>query len=262
MAEVAEQVEMLPGAAPALDELDLATINRFATWVGGDATSIKTRVVAGGYDAVIERQGRKYYRIADLFAAFSKENQFQRRARVQADEIELRVRKQRGQLLDALDVEQTIGHIAQLCVKGLDANVDRIERRCGLTPAQAAELERCNDDAKREISAAVVEWSRARVAALPPEDQEESAAADESAPPPPMPASVVPPVAASSAVDEAVAFLREMLAGGPRATAELIEEARARGLSEATLRRAKAQMGAALAAKKIGRAWSWQLAQS
>ena len=64
---------------------------------------------------------------------------------------------------------------------------------------------------------------------------------------------------AAPARDEAEDFLRDMLASGPVATKDLQSEANAAGLSWATIRRAKGQIGATAAKTGIDGGWMWQL---
>jgi len=246
---------MLPGASPAIDEQDIATINRFATWVGGDATSIKTRVVAAGIDAVVENKGRRYYRIADLFSAFSTENQFQRRARVQADEIELRVRQRRGEVVPALELEQELAGVLKIAVEFFDTLPDILERDCGATPQQLERIEQTVDEVREamyeRLSAAgegddVVEepaeaFREKRVKQPADSDAKRQVTAPRE------------PTTADAAADFLIVALRE----GPRAAAELIAEAQAAGISETSLRRAKAKMP--IAAKRAGKGWAWSL---
>ena len=59
--------------------------------------------------------------------------------------------------------------------------------------------------------------------------------------------------------DEAEDFLRDLLAGGPVATKDLQSEAKAAGLSWATIRRAKDQVGATAAKAGIDGGWTWRL---
>ncbi|HZR98654.1 MAG TPA: hypothetical protein VFE37_08110, partial [Chloroflexota bacterium] len=66
-------------------------------------------------------------------------------------------------------------------------------------------------------------------------------------------------VAEGEAQAEAVAFLRAALADGPQPAAGVLEAARAAGLAERTLRRAKATLG--VGARKDGArgGWWWDL---
>lgn len=258
MGEPAPQLEFLPGAVPGLDERDIATINRFATWVGGDATSIKTRVVAAGVDPVIERQGLKLYRVADLFRAFSKENEFQRRARIQADLLQLNVDQRRGELCQASDVRIAISRLMQCLARGLETQPDVLEKKCGLTAAQAAALEEHNAQFRDQlVSTLQAEFAEAS-AETAPVQQEASAAGTAVAGQAP---STQPAARQSGAVDAAVAFLRTVLAGGPKPSVQLFAEAEVAGISASTLKRAKAQIGDGIESRRSGRGWIWQLAQ-
>jgi hypothetical protein len=61
-----------------------------------------------------------------------------------------------------------------------------------------------------------------------------------------------------SALEEAVEFLKEELAGGPVPSKELLKKAKAEGISEKTLRRAKSLLG--VESKMQGRErWVWTL---
>lgn len=67
-----------------------------------------------------------------------------------------------------------------------------------------------------------------------------------------------------SALEEAIDFLREILADGPRPSDEIMKEARKNGIAEKTLRRAKQQLGVEAKRKGIpgGRGkgvWQWHL---
>src|SRR5690606_18442826 len=61
------------------------------------------------------------------------------------------------------------------------------------------------------------------------------------------------------AAEEAVAWLSEKLARGPRLSADLIAEAGADGISERTLFRAKKAIGAKASRHGFGGPWSWSL---
>src|SRR5207249_1581535 len=64
-----------------------------------------------------------------------------------------------------------------------------------------------------------------------------------------------------NAQEEASAFLREALAGGPRPAEELQREARRLGIADITLRRSKAQLGVRARRSGFGREgrWEWAL---
>lgn len=251
MGEPAAQQEMLPGAEPALDEKDLATINRFAAWVNGDPTSITRRVVAAGFAPVLERAGHKFYRIGDLFRAFVKENEFQRRARVQADEIELRVATSKGDLVPRHDVEQGVASLLKVVAETLDSLPDIIERDAGATPQQLSRVESVLDTARNELHTRLQQLKT-----QPDGEAEPKPQAAVSAPEPP---SRKPPASAGGAVDVAAAFLQEILASGPRLALELIETAAAKQISETSLRRAKSKLP--IVARRAGKGWEWALAE-
>lgn len=250
---------MLPDAARAITADDLSTIARFARWVSADPETVRRRIVVAGVQPVTERGREILYSIPALFTVWATPSEFVRRARVQADEIELRVRTKRGELVEALDVERTIGAQNQLFVRGLQTLLDVIERDCGLTPNQAAKMEQHIDGLLEDMHRQIVGGALDDEEPTAPAPVE--APATNSKPKAETSESAVQRSSGGSAVEEAIAFLREALAGGARSTAELVEACVARGLSQATLRRAKAQMGDEVQAKRSGRGWAWQLAQ-
>lgn len=240
---------MLPGAEPALEEKDLVTINRFASWVGGDATSIKNRVVAASFDVVLERAGHKFYRVADLFRAYGTENQFQRRARVQADEIELRIAESKGDLLRHTEHVMALAAVCKLTAEMCDTLPDVIERDCGAPPAIIVRLEQICDDVRKGLADRMVELSRQQATEVPA-----PVAAQEPAPATPKRSHA----AAGGALDGAGRYLTQTLAAGPRLAAELMAEAAGQQISETSLRRAKAKLG--IVARRAGKGWEWALA--
>lgn len=65
-----------------------------------------------------------------------------------------------------------------------------------------------------------------------------------------------------TALTEAVDFLRDCLASGPRPGKALREEARSAGIADATLRRAKVTLGIVSRKDAFGGAWLWRLPDS
>src|SRR5690606_10708612 len=57
------------------------------------------------------------------------------------------------------------------------------------------------------------------------------------------------------ALDQAIEWLETALSDGPRPAAELVAAAAETGISEATLRRAKRELG--IRATRAGKGWSW-----
>lgn len=244
---------MLPGAEPALDEKDLVTINRFATWVGGDATSIKTRVVAAGYSAVVERQGHKFYRVADLFRAFSRENEFQRRARVQADEIELRIAVSKGDLIKRPDHVAALAAMAKLMREALDTIPDIVERDSGAPPQVVARIEQILDGAAVTIAERMAGLAAEHAASAEPPPEEPKPSTTE----PRQREAAAQRAPIGGALELACMFLRELLAGGPRLATDIIQDAATRQMSETSLRRAKSKLG--IVARRAGKGWEWAL---
>jgi len=69
------------------------------------------------------------------------------------------------------------------------------------------------------------------------------------------------PVRQETARDDAAAWLRTFLAGGPRTAKEVERAARAEGMSWATVRRAKQDAGAESSKPTFGGPWVWQLTE-
>jgi hypothetical protein len=62
-----------------------------------------------------------------------------------------------------------------------------------------------------------------------------------------------------TAVDEAVVFLEDALDSGSRPQKDVLKDARAHGISERTLRRAKAKVGVRSEKSEFGGGWEWSL---
>lgn len=275
--ETAElEQSLFPGAPTVanLNEADiLASLSAWARAFGTDRETLRRVLLEREVQPVAERAGHKLYAARHVYKAWSegsdetdpdKLSPFKRRAWYQGEREKMHLQIERGELVAAIEVERTMGRLLQIAVRGFETVQDRIERDAGLTPQQAAVLERHIDRIREELYEEIVsrgsdeddgeEGPAAR-------SQSDVAGATPAQPPAATPPPTMVPSGGSSAVDDAVAFLRRSLAAGARPTAELIDDAKKVGLSEATLRRAKAQMGAAVIARRQGRGWVWELAQ-
>lgn len=263
MGQAAEkQAELLPGAAPTLNEEDLATVSRFARWVQADHETIRKRIADKSVQPVIVRGRETLYSIPALFALWKEPSEFVRRARVQADEIELRVMQRRGELVDALDMERTLGRALQTVNRYLETILDVIERDVGLSPEQATAAERHLDELREEMHKAVAAGSAADGDIMGEEPSLFEVALEAAGR-----AEVVAvrsasaPSGAEGAVDMAAKFLLEILQAGPVGASDVLEQAKAAGMSEATVRRARKQLGKKrIRTKRQGRGWVWELA--
>lgn len=63
----------------------------------------------------------------------------------------------------------------------------------------------------------------------------------------------------SSALDTAMAFLREFLAGGPRSRVDIDDAADGNGVAQRTLFRAKGELGVIAKKVGLGGGWTWEL---
>lgn len=264
-----EQNEMFP--APSVTSLTdsdiLASLSAWARGLGTDRETLRRTLLEHGVEHVAERSGHKLYAFRHIYQAWTadageqdpdKLKPFQRRAWYQGEREKLHLQVERGQLVDSLEMERTIGRLNQMYVRGLETAQDVIERDCGLTPQQAAKLEAHLDKVREDL-----------YQMLAGKDPDETTEATEvSLPEPPKPApkrarqKVPRETPAPAAVEDGIAFLRKALKRGARASRELIAEAKRAGLSEKTLRRAKKKLGKEVEAHRHGRGWRWQLARS
>lgn len=282
-----EQSALFPGAPTVanLNEADiLASLSAWARAFGTDRETLRRVLLEREVQPVAERAGHKLYAARHVYKAWSdgtdetdpdKLSPFKRRAWYQGTREKMSLQIDLGKLVAATDVQRTMGRLLQLAVRGFETLQDRIERDAGLSPQQAAVIERHVDQIREELYAEIMSGgsdeeegeddAQTSPVAGPPAAAASSSSSDP-APAMPLPPASPPAAAsssssASSAVDDAIAFLRRSLAVGARPTAELIADGKKVGLSEATLRRAKAQMGAEVIARRHGRGWVWELAQ-
>lgn len=260
-ADVDGQEEMFGGGNVArLEDGDiLASLSAWARVFGIERETLRRRLVDAGVRSKGERGGHPVYGGRDVVSAWMSGPEaridpdslspFQRRAWYQGEHEKLKLQVERGELVSALEVEQTMGRLAKAFVLGLDTLMDVIERDAGLTALQAKRMEQHVDRVRENIYRELAGG----------EDGERPEA---SGAPEPEPKPRPRPAAGGTALEEAVAFLREALAGGPRPSAELVAAAREAAISEGTLRRAKAQLGKSVVAKREGRGWVWSLAES
>ena len=253
------QGEMFEGAnVSKIEDGDiLASISAWARIFSTERETLRRRLLASNVTAKGERNGFPVYGGRDVVSAWlagpearvdpDSLTPFQRRAWYQGEHEKLKLQQERGELVPAIEVEQTIGKMVKLFVLGLDTLVDSIERDAGLTPLQAHRVEKHVDKVRESLyQSLATEPAAPDTAETPPK----------AAPASPDPASLPP----GSAVDEAVQWLRSALAKGAKPAPKLISAARKAGISEGTLRRAKAQLGAAVVARREGRGWVWEQA--
>jgi len=268
-----EQQEMFDSptvASPQSSEV-LASLSAYAWAFDTDRETLRRCLLESSVKHVTERSGRGLYSLRDVFRAWTSvaadvaegdpdklseatlRRAFKRRAWWQGEREKLHYQREKKQLVDATDVERVFARLMQIFVRGLETLGDVLERDSGLTPQQADRVEAHINQVREDLYKAAV--------ADEDEDEQPQTTVEASTPatrePPP---STKSPPTASSAVEDAVAFLRRELAGGARATSDLIGAARKLAISEATLRRAKAQMKKEIEAKRRGRGWAWQLA--
>ena len=82
-------------------------------------------------------------------------NPHARYALARAIETEDRIRRTRGELVPALEVEQTYGRLFKLTVLALETAIDGLERSEALTASQVAFLERHFDRVRIDLAAEI-----------------------------------------------------------------------------------------------------------
>jgi hypothetical protein len=271
-----EQAEMFEGPANPIahNARIVGHLSLFADELQVDREALRKCLIDQNVQHVGEKGGRAVYSLRDVYNALTSvpdddasdpdklseatlRRAFKRKAWWEGERQKLHLQRERRALVDALDVEQAMGKLAQIFVRGIETLEDVLERDAGLTPQQAERMQRHGDQVREDIYKHV-----ARGLAADPDEPQPAVAAAPSAPEPEKPnRSRAAPTSSGSALDDGVAFLRRELAGGPRRTADLIAAARAIAISEGTLRRAKADLGREIKAKRDGKAWAWQLAR-
>jgi hypothetical protein len=219
----------------------LASLSAWARCLNTERETLRRRLLAANVTAKAERNGHAVYGGKDVLRAWlagpeagidpDALSPFQRRAYYQGELDKLKVQQERGELVPALEVEQTIGKLAKLFVLGLDTLVDTIERDVGLSHKQADRMERHTDNIREQLYHEIAGTAAAQEAEGPPK--------------------------ASSSLEDAAAFLLESLAKGPRPVARIVKDATRAGIDEPTLRKARARLGKQVAAKRNGRDWIW-----
>lgn len=271
-----EQIAMFPGGptVASLHESDiLASLSAFARAFNTDRETLRRCLLEHEIEPAGERAGHKLYALRHVYHAWAEETEetdpdkltpFKRRAWYQGEREKVTLQELRGELVPALEMERHLGQVLQLLVRGLETAPDVVERECGLSPKQAASFERHIDKVREDLYQAVLESG---AESDEPPQVEPQAKNDLPVPvtsaqkrKPKRKAARPAAAGTSSAVEDGVTFLQKALARGPRPSSELIAEGKKSGLSEATLRRAKASMGEAIEARRQGRGWAWQLA--
>lgn len=259
MADIDGQEEMFGGAnVSKIEDGDiLASLSAWARIFGTERETLRRRLLAANVTSKGERHGHPVYGGRDVVSAWlsgpearidpDSLSPFQRRAWYQGEHEKLKLQVERSELVPMIEVEETIGKVAKALVLGLDTLIDTIERDVGLNPLQAVKMEKHVDRVRESIYQAIAgepdaEAPPAKVVADPPQKET--------------------PAPSGSLIDEAKDYLQKALAKGPKPTAKLIAAAKKAGISEGTLRRAKAQLGKSVTASRQGKGWVWALADS
>lgn len=268
--ETEEQLGLIdPGPTVAnIDDADvLASLSAFARAFGTDRETLRRCLLEqGSAEPVAVRSGAKLYALRTVYLAFTADagetdpdrlTAFKRKAWFQGTREKVALQRELGELVDALDMERTLGRALQTVNRYLETILDVIERDVGLSPEQATAAERHLDELREEMHKAVVEETAAEQDAddVMAEDPDADAPAD------PAPAAEKPAGPVTGAVDMAAEWLLELLQAGPIGAADVLEQAKAAGMSEATVRRARKQLGKGrIETKRQGRGWVWELA--
>ncbi len=258
-----QQQAMFPGgpSVASLHETDLlASLSAFARAFGTDRETLRNCIVENEIQPAGERAGHKLWALRHVYQAWTatpeeqdpdKLSPFKRRAWYQGEREKLALQVSRGELVDALEVERTLGRLMQVLARGLETVLDVIERDCGLSPSQASAGEKHIDEIREELYR--------ELTAVDDETDPDTPAVGASEETPAVPRKAPPASEASNAVEIAIAFLKHELADGPKGTKAILEAGKASGLSESTMRRARKTLGDRITAKREGRGWVWVL---
>ncbi|HEX7082032.1 MAG TPA: DUF1441 family protein [Gammaproteobacteria bacterium] len=136
----------------------LLSISQAATEFGVSRDTMRrTLSEAGVSPAGTGRRGHATYRLRDIVRSFNGRrglddmNPHLRLAQARAIETEDRIRLRRGELVEAHDVERTYGMLAQFVARAFETAPDVVERDVGLTPQQAARLEKHFDEMRAAL---------------------------------------------------------------------------------------------------------------
>lgn len=259
-----EQTELIAGptvAAPDAPDV-LATLSQYARAFGVHYETLRRCLLEHSVAPAGRVRGHAVYTLRAVYRALTagadvtidpdRLSPMQQRAYWQARNERQRYEVARGRLVDVVDVEQTMGQLFQILVRGLETLPDRAERDRGIDAQTLAWLDGQIGRIREELYAAVME-ATTRPAAAPadveieppratPASKQTEASAPRSAP-------------TGGALEQAIEWLETALADGPRPAAELVAAAAQDGISEATLRRAKRELG--IKAIRDRKGWAW-----
>lgn len=146
--------------APA-DECLRGTVTQLAEVLDLHRTTVAKLIRERGVSSTGRRNGRAVYLVRDVVREVRKTaagevdidrlSPFERDAYLRSVEREDRIRTRRGELLDALDVEQRFSALCKTLVQVLETAPDVLERDIGLSAKQAARLERYFDDCRERL---------------------------------------------------------------------------------------------------------------
>lgn len=263
-----EQIGLLgpgPTVASIEDSDVLASLSALARAFGTDRETLRRCLLeheAG--DPVAIRGGAKLYALRTVYQAWTdaseetdpdKLSPFKRRAWYQGEREKLAVQSARGELVDAIDMERTLGRVMQTLVRGLESLLDVVERDSGLTPAQALAAEEHIDGVRDELYKQLIADSGEEDQPVVSDTEVEPELATKvSRGSRPRKAPV-----ASGAVAVAESFLLDHLGAGAKSAAAVLKVAKKSGMSESTIRRARKALGDRVVARREGRGWVWEL---
>lgn len=256
---MSDQDELFPGGhVVSIDEGGVvASLSAWAREFGVHYETVRRGLMERGAKPVGKHRGHDQYLCRDVVAALSgsaepvdpeKLSPFNRRAWYQGELDRQRLQQQRGELIPQLELEQEMAAVVKILIEASEGLPDLLERDCGLPGPVLARVEQTIDKVREEMHKRLLERAGAAEEGAQPLQAEPGSRA----PRPKAEASAAP-----STLDAAGALLKQLLEPGPRLATELIAEASARGISESSVRRAKAKLG--IAARRSGKSWVWQL---
>lgn len=134
------------------DQYLTGTVGAFAAALGMGPDTLRRRLAAAGVQAFGKRGGRNVYKLSDVWRAVQPQDDdasgmrpHDRLSLARAVETEDRVRRQRGELCEAGDVERTMAGLASKFLRTAETLPDILERDAGLPPHAVALVEKAVD---------------------------------------------------------------------------------------------------------------------
>lgn len=133
---------------------------------GRSRETVARRLADAKVKAAGKRRGGPVYALRDAVRALldpdATRDPFRRKADLQSEGLELRLKAERGELIPRDDVQRTYAEALKPLRLMLETLPDVLERDVGLAPAQVARAERVIDEVRAQMHDQVQEVARAR----------------------------------------------------------------------------------------------------